>query len=132
MEHSPALIAVVDDEAPLRKAIWRALRLADYEAAQYDSGAEFIRSLRHQRPACAVLDIHMPGLSGFEVESSVRAQGLRIPFVLITASDEPALDRQAAAIGAPLLRKPFPMRALLDAVATAVGGAIGRAGDSAT
>lgn len=121
MDRIPALIAVVDDEAPLRKAIWRGLRLADYDAAQYGSGEEFLGSLRGGLPACAVLDIHMPGLSGFDVESRLRSQGLQVPVVLITASDEPALQRQAEAIGVPLLRKPFPMQTLLDAVRSAVG-----------
>lgn len=120
VDHTPALIAVVDDEAPLRKAIGRALRLANYEATQYGCGEEFLGSLQERVPCCAVLDIHMPGLSGFDVESRLRAQGMHIPFVLMTGSDEPALVHQAKAIGAPLLRKPFPLKSLLEAVRSAV------------
>lgn len=116
-----ALIAVVDDEMPVRTMLRRALRLADYEVAMFASGEEFLDSLSTCSPACAILDIRMPGLSGLEVERRLRAQNIRLPVVLITASDDPALDRSAAAAGAIcLLRKPFSTDALLAALRRAL------------
>jgi FixJ family two-component response regulator len=116
------LIAVVDDETPVRTMLRRVLRLADYEVATFASGEEFLASLAAGPPACAVVDIHMPGLSGLDVELRMRAQNCRVPMVLITASDDPALDRSAAAAGAIcLLRKPFSTDALLAAVHRALG-----------
>jgi len=116
------LIAVVDDEASVRTMLRRALRLAGYEVATFASGEEFLDSLPSGSPACAILDIRLPGRSGLEVDGRMRAQNLRVPVVLITASDDPALDRAAAAAGALcLLRKPFSTDALLAAVRRAVG-----------
>lgn len=116
------LIAVVDDEVSVRTMLRRALRLAGYEVATFASGEEFLDSLPSCSPACAILDIRLPGLSGLEVDVRMRAQNLRVPVVLITASDDPALDRAARAAGALcLLRKPFSTDALLAAVHRAVG-----------
>ncbi len=117
------LIAVVDDEPPVRTMLRRALRLADYDVAAFASGEEFLASLTERLPACAILDVHMPGLSGFDVELRMRAANFRVPVVFITASDDAALDRSAEAAGAVrLLRKPFSSDALLAAVREASGG----------
>ena len=62
-------VAVVDDEASVRTALGRLLRLADYEVAAFASGDAFLASLATRRPDCAIIDIHMEGLSGFEVKS---------------------------------------------------------------
>jgi len=116
-------IAVVDDEAPVRTMLGRLLRLADYEVASFACGDEFIASLPTRRPDCIILDVHMPGLSGFDVQSRISAAGIDIPVVFITASDDLALDakvRQAG--GVKLLRKPFSNDALLEAVGTALQG----------
>ena len=86
------LIVVVDDEAPVRTMLRRALRLVDYEVALFASGEEFMDSLSACPPACVVLDIHMSGLSGLDVARRMRAQNVRVPIVLITASDDSALD----------------------------------------
>ena len=121
MKSAVARIAVVDDEAPVRTMLGRLLRLADYEVAPFASGEDFIASLATQQPDCVVLDVHMPGLSGFEVESRMRAAHIDVPIVFITASDDVALDRLALdAHGVCLLRKPFSNDQLLEAVAAAL------------
>ena len=117
------LIAVVDDEAPVRTMLGRLLRLADYEVAAFASGEEFLASVTQLTPACALLDIHMPGLSGFDVQSLLRASGSDVPIVFITASDDPGLDRTVyEAGGVKLLRKPFSNDELLAAVDAAIAG----------
>ena len=122
MGNASPLIVVVDDEAPVRTMLRRALRLVDYEVALFASGEEFMDSLSACPPACVVLDIHMSGLSGLDVARRMRAQNVRVPIVLITASDDSALDHSAAAAGAIcLLRKPFSTDALLAAVSCALG-----------
>jgi FixJ family two-component response regulator len=114
-------IAVVDDEAPVRTALGRLLRLADYEVAAFGSGEEFLASLATNLPACVILDVHMPGLSGLDVQSRLRTSRADIPVVFITASDDLALDQKVRkAGGARLLRKPFSNAALLEAVGTAL------------
>jgi FixJ family two-component response regulator len=122
------IIAVVDDEPSVRTMLGRLLRLAHHQVAAFASGEAFLASLATRRPACAVLDIHMPGLSGFDVQSRMHAEGIDVPVVFITASDDVTLDRSAAALDAVrLLRKPFSSVELL----AAVDAALGRAGDKA-
>jgi FixJ family two-component response regulator len=121
------IIAVVDDESSVRTMLGRLLRLADYRVSVFASGEEFLASLRAAMPACVILDIHMPGLSGLEVHAQLRAARMRIPVVFITASDDIALDRAAAEANVVrLLRKPFSSDALLEAVGDALqSGATG-------
>jgi FixJ family two-component response regulator len=114
-------ISVVDDEASVRTALGRLLRLADYQVTAFASGEDFLASLAMQRPDCAILDIHMPGLTGFEVQAQLCATKSHVPVVFITASDDLALDlKVVAAGGATLLRKPFSNDALLAAVSAAL------------
>jgi len=101
----------------------RALRMADYDVAVFASGKEFLASLPTRLPRCVILDVHMPDLSGFDVEGRMRAANFRIPVVFITASDDAGVDRSAADAGAVcLLRKPFSSESLLAAVHDALGG----------
>ena len=100
----------------------RVLRLADHDVATFGSGEAFLASLAASMPACVILDIHMPGLSGLDVQARLHAMHLDVPIVFITASDDPALDDLIIeAIGATLLRKPFPTEELLDQVDAALG-----------
>ncbi len=118
-----ARIATVDDEAPVRVALSRLLRLAGYDVVGFDSGETFLKSLAAARPDCAIVDIHMPGMNGFEVRERLRAANIDLPVVLITASDDTSLDGAAQAAGAVrLLRKPFSAEQLLGAVAAALAG----------
>ena len=121
MTSADPIIAVVDDESSVRTMLGRLLRLAKYQVIAFASGEEFLGSLTARTPACAILDVHMPGLSGLEVQSKLRISQLRIPVVLITASDDAALDRSALEMGVVrLLRKPFSSDALLEAVGIAL------------
>jgi len=119
-------IAVVDDEASVRTALRRLLRLAEYEVTVFGCGGGFLASLAARHPDCAILDVHMPGLSGLDVQSRMSAARIDVPVVFITASDDAALDRKAQqAGGIKLLRKPFSSDELLDAVGAALSGTPG-------
>ena len=127
MASTDPIIAVVDDESPLRTMLGRLLRLADYRVIAFASGEEFLASLREAVPACAILDVHMPGLSGFDVHSHMRDAGIQVPVVFITASDDPVLERSASELNAVcLLRKPFSNHQLMDAIDAALGCRSGR------
>ena len=80
----------------------RVLRHADYEVAAFASGEDFLASLALRVPACVILDVHMPGLSGFDVKSRLRAMGCDVPAIFITASDDRALDRSVLDAGGAL------------------------------
>jgi len=117
--HVP-LVAIVDDEEPIRKALKRLMRAANLEAEAFASGADFLDSLVNRRPDCVILDLHMPGMSGLHVLQRLRQSGLALPAIVITAYDEPETRTHCLAAGAAAyLRKPFEDRLLLDAVASA-------------
>jgi len=110
-------VAVVDDEAAVRVALRRLLCLAGYTAVTCSSGEEFIDSLAHRRPDCVLLDVHMAGLTGLQVQARLQAAGIALPVVFITASDNPEVARSALeAGGLRVLRKPFSNAELLAAI----------------
>lgn len=99
----------------------RVLRLANYRVAAFASGEAFLTSLVAEVPACAVLDLQMPGLTGLEVQFRLRSLSVAVPVVFITASDDVALDQATRdAGGVRLLRKPFASSELLNAVTVAL------------
>lgn len=112
-----ARIALVDDEPSVRVALSRLLRLSGYEVLPYASGEEFLAALCGNLPDFALLDVHMPGMTGIQVQLRLRADGVKMPVVFITASDDPALDRSALeAGGLCVLRKPFSNQDLLASI----------------
>ena len=121
MTSEGSYVAVIDDEASVRTALGRLLRLADYHVAAFASGEAFLASLATRRPDCAIVDVHMDGLSGLETKAQLTAAYRDVPVVFITASDDAALDRSVAeAGGVTLLRKPFSNDALVEAVSAAL------------
>jgi len=120
-------VALVDDEAPVRVALGRLLRLADYAVVAFASGDEFLDSLVSRVPDCVLLDVHMPGLTGLQVHARLRAAGLDLPVVFITASDDADVVRSALeAGGVCVLHKPFSSELLLDAVGVALNSRPGQ------
>jgi FixJ family two-component response regulator len=116
-----ALIAIVDDEESVRKALVRVLRAAGFTARGYPSGEEFLDSWHFDRPDCLVLDLQMPGLSGTEVQRSLNTAGARFPIVIITAHDSPGLRDECISAGAiEYLSKPLDVRTLVKAVSRLV------------
>ena len=111
----------MDDDAAVRLALGRLLRIAGYEVGSFESGAELLESLAAREPDCLVLDVHLPDLSGFELQSRLRACGFDPPAVFITAAEDPGLaDKVKDAGGVRLLRKPFSNEVLLEAVTAAL------------
>jgi FixJ family two-component response regulator len=111
------VIAVVDDEESVRKAVVRVLHAAGFAARAFASGTEFLESWHFDRPDCLVLDLQMPGLSGTEVQRQLRTAGASFPIVIITAHDSPNLREECMSAGAiDYLCKPLDIRALVKAV----------------
>ena len=118
---SPPLIAVVDDEASVRKALGRLLRAAGFDSRAFASGSEFLAACRREPPDCAVLDMHMPEMSGLEVLKRMNSSGLFLPMVLITADDESGPRQRVLDEGAVAwLRKPVDGPQLIQCVEHAV------------
>ena len=114
-------VALVDDEAPVRRALGRLLRLAGHEVLSFESGQGFLDSLPTRQPDCVLLDIQMPGMTGLQVRDRLKAMLPTLPVVFITGGDDPELANQALSGGAiGLLRKPFSGQELLEALASAL------------
>ncbi len=123
MSKDCSLVAVVDDDISVRKAIQRLLKSDGKAVEVYPSGEAFLESLATQRPDCVVLDLHLSGITGFDVLSRMKETGVSIPIIIITGNDSPEIQKQAKAAGvATYLRKPFNDESLL----TAVTGAMNR------
>ncbi|HYH41301.1 MAG TPA: response regulator [Burkholderiales bacterium] len=103
------IIAIVDDDASVCRALERLVRSLGFEGATFSGGQHFLDALSGPVPIlpdCAVLDIHMPGMTGIELQQRLAGTGL--PIVFITAHDDPVLRKQALTAGAKaFLRKPF-------------------------
>ena len=121
MTKTRSLIAIVDDEEPIRKALSRLIRSAGLDAETFPSGAELLDSLSTRRPDCIVLDLHMPLVNGFEVQTRLAESGMTVPVIIITGHDSDE-TRDRALYGKPVayLRKPVNDQALLDAIELAL------------
>ena len=116
-----SLIAIVDDEEPIRKALSRLLRSAGMDVKTFPSGVEFLESLASQRPDCVVLDLHMPVVNGFDVQARLTESGVTVPVVIITGHDsDETRDRALSGFPVAYLRKPVNDQALLDAIELAL------------
>ena len=111
MSKSNPLIAIVDDDESVCRAISRLVRSLGMEANAFASGREFIdriETVPSFQPDCVVLDVQMPGMNGLEVQERLARSGNRLPVIFITAHDDAgARDRALAAGAVAFLHKPF-------------------------
>ena len=124
MTEARLLIAVVDDEEPVRKALMRLMRSAGLSVETFASGAEFLKSIETRLPDCVVLDLHMPHMNGFNVQAQLAHKYAALPVIIITGHDLPEARERAMHGGASaFLRKPVLDRTLLDAISAATSSA---------
>lgn len=124
MPNTPASIAVIDDDLPVRKALLRLLNARRFSAAIYQSAQEFIDSLANAIPQCLIVDVQMPEMTGLELQQHLDRAGVKIPTVVITAYDEPGIRDQCLAAGATaFLVKPLDEQRLISVVTEALAGA---------
>jgi FixJ family two-component response regulator len=108
------LIAVIDDDGTFRAALVESLLSLGYEARGFTSAEDFVAADGQVSWDCVITDIHMPGLSGLDLNRLLTALDREVPIIMITARTELDLEARAAASGAVgLLRKPFDTAALL-------------------
>jgi FixJ family two-component response regulator len=123
MPSQPPLLAVVDDDADVRIALVRLVSSAGFAAESFATGAEFLLSIERHVPDCLILDLQMPGMSGFDVQAALaRNPRGRFPVVVITGHDSVEARNRAHDLGAHgYLPKPVDHEALLAAVEDAMG-----------
>ncbi len=121
MRESQPVVAIVDDEQSVCRAIARLLRASRLDTQVYASGEAFLDSLHVHRPACVVLDLHMSGCSGHEVQKRLAAARIDVPVIIVTGRDDPGTRERCLADGAvAYLRKPLASEPLLAAIAAAL------------
>jgi FixJ family two-component response regulator len=124
------VISIIDDDASVRLATSRLVRSLGYITHAFASADEFLRSPQVNATACVIADVHMPGMDGVELQSRLRAQGSRLPFIFITAFPNERVRARALDGGAVcLLTKPFDAATLIKCLDVALGRAGGGTGD---
>ena len=109
----PPLIAVIDDDLSFRKAIRRLLSLWGFRVDSFASAEAFLQ--QPARAHCLVLDLHLGGMSGLELQARLVDEGRQVPIVFVTATEDPVIRRIALAAGAAAyLQKPCDDRRLLE------------------
>jgi FixJ family two-component response regulator len=116
-----AIVFVVDDDASVRRSTERLLRPLGFAIQTFASAKEFLDGARVDRPGCLVLDVHMPGLSGLDLQRELARKGVEIPIIFLTGhGDIPMTVRAMKAGAVEFLTKPVKPRDLLAAIRTAI------------
>ncbi|MBL9175401.1 MAG: response regulator [Verrucomicrobiales bacterium] len=114
MESRRPHIAIVENDDAFGAALVRLLKAGGFETVLFPSAEQFLENAHLDDLACVVLDVHLPGASGFELLSRLRRDLLKIPVLLMTADDSPATRKRA--LGSEcmdFLIKPFEATVLL-------------------
>jgi len=108
------LVVVVEDDPASQKTLARVLRAGGYEAALYASAEEFLSSPPRSSPIGLLLDVHLSGMSGLDLQRRLRNEGSTIPVIIITAFDDARSREQAERVGCvAYLRKPCEAETIL-------------------
>ena len=123
MAKKPNVVYVIDDDESIRRAFARLLRSVNLYAETFSSADEFLNNPKQKENACILIDIRMPGSSGFDLQQKLAASDIRIPVIVISASDDANVRERARELGAmSFFRKPVDDQALLDAIWWAISG----------
>ncbi len=114
---SKFIIAIVEDDESFRRALQRLLDASGFEAHTFASAEEFLGNAVPESHACLILDIRLPGMSGFELFDHLTASAQPRPAIFITAQDEDSVRQRASRIpNSVYLRKPVVGAVLLEAI----------------
>jgi FixJ family two-component response regulator len=127
-----AVVYIIDDDESLRDALDSLLRSVDLDTRVFGSAREFLDARIEEKPACIVLDVRLPGMSGLDFQSQLAELGIHLPVILMTGHGDIPMSVRAMKAGAvDFLTKPFRDQDMLDAVAAALArDRQRRAGDS--
>jgi FixJ family two-component response regulator len=127
IQNNTGLIAIVDDDEPVREALSSVLKAAGFSVNSFNSGEEFLNSSQFDETACLILDIRLPGMSGAELQKAISEAENRVPIIFVTAHGDAALRYLLMKAGAvDFLNKPVRSDVLLRAIETALGSKVGK------
>ena len=111
------VIGIVDDDASILRALKRLLSAAGFAVQTFGSGEEFLEASAASELDCVLLDIHLPGMSGLEVQQRLAAAGRGVPIIFITAHHDVLTDEDLPRVNSShYLRKPVDEETLLGAI----------------
>jgi FixJ family two-component response regulator len=114
-------VYVVDDDESVLRALSRLIRSAGFDVISFASADEFLRQRPTEAPSCLVLDVHLPGLTGIDLQDALVAVGYNLPIIFITGHADVPVTVKAMKRGAmEFLLKPFEDEDLLDAIHRAI------------
>jgi len=118
---SRSMVFILDDDISIREALCTLLRSVGLEVRTFTSAAEFLNAELPDVPACLVLDVRLPGLSGLDLQRELGRTGVEIPIIFISGhGDIPMTVRAMKAGAVEFLPKPVREQELLDAIAQAI------------
>jgi FixJ family two-component response regulator len=121
MNDSDPIVFVVDDDPAVREAVGRLIASIGLRVETFGSTREFLNGKRPEGPACLVLDVRLPDVSGLEFQRDLAAANFHIPIIFITGhADIPMTVRAMKAGAVEFLTKPFRGQELLDAIQDAI------------
>lgn len=114
-------VFIVDDDAAVRRSLVRLLGAAGLRTETFDSAQGYLERTEPDGPACLVLDVRMPGMSGLDLQERLGARAEIVPIIFMSGHGTVPMSVRAMKAGAAdFLQKPFDDRALLDAVEAAL------------
>ena len=121
MKPAEPIVYIVDDDPSVREALESLIRSVGLRAEMFNTAQDFLKCKRADAPACLVLDVRLPGLSGLDLQSQLGTADLQIPIVFITGHGDIPMSVRAMKAGAvEFLTKPFRDQDLLDAIHQAI------------
>jgi FixJ family two-component response regulator len=118
---SRGVVLIVDDDISIRDALCTLIRSVGFEVRTFTSAAEFLNAALPDVPACLVLDVRLPGLSGLDLQRELSRTGVHIPIIFISGhGDIPMTVRAMKAGAVEFLLKPLREQDLLDAITQAI------------
>jgi FixJ family two-component response regulator len=121
MNGTPPIVYIVDDDPMFRRSTERVIRMAGLNVQAFSLARDFLQNLRRDGPACLVLDVRMPDLSGLDLQRELTKLDFRIPIIFITGNGSIPLTVRAMKAGAvEFLTKPIRPPVLIDAIRSAI------------
>ena len=121
MNEVAPIVFVVDDDQMFRRSTERLIRAAGLNVQPFTSARDFLQHPRPEGPACLILDVRMPGLSGIDLQQELTQLGIDIPIIFITGHGDIPMSVRAMKAGAvEFLTKPFRAPVLLEAIHSAL------------